>query len=148
MLVKRYSEKSIEVRRETTKVFQQLLKIFRIREFVEFLLPYLNYPHYNIKQEMVNLLLYSFILSKGSASFDCVSVIKQLAVLLEDRNIKVRFIAMETLSYLTTLESKKKILKVAQKQLFTNHIAYEALERRLEVQPNVKLNQENEIEYQ
>mmetsp|Transcript_24561 Transcript_24561/g.18623 ORF Transcript_24561/g.18623 Transcript_24561/m.18623 type:complete len:98 (+) Transcript_24561:124-417(+) len=97
---------------------------------------------------MVNLLLYSFILSKGAAGFDCTSVIKQLAQLLEDRNIKVRFIAMETLAYLTTLEDRKKILKVAKQQLFTNHVPYDALAKRLELQPGVKLNNDNEIEYQ
>jgi hypothetical protein len=47
-------------------------------------------------------------------------VIKGLACLLEDKNIKVRFIAMEALSYLTTIKDSDKIMMIANKKLYMN----------------------------
>ena len=58
----------------------------------------------------MNLMIYSFITSKGSSHFDTTSTIKSLAKILEDKHIKVRFIAMEGLTYLTTLEDSNKII--------------------------------------
>jgi flagellar basal body-associated protein FliL len=54
---------------------------------------------------------------------------------------------METLSYLTTIEDKKKILKIAIKLHSANRNIYTALEKRLDMLPKVKLTLEQEVEY-
>ncbi len=82
LLIKKYSEKSKSVRVETTEAFKHLLKVFRIKRFLELLIPYLQYPHFNIKQEIMNLMIFSFINSKGAASFDSSYAIKGFTSLL------------------------------------------------------------------
>lgn len=57
-------------------------------------------------------MIYSFITSKGTANFDSNATVKGLAQLLNDKSLKVRFIALEGIAYLTTLESQEKILKI------------------------------------
>ena len=82
LLIKKYSEKSKQIRVETTEAFKLLLKIFRTKKFLELLIPYLQYPHFNIKQEIMNLMIYAFILSKGAVNFDIGSSVKGLTSLL------------------------------------------------------------------
>lgn len=40
--------------------------------------------------------------------------------LLLDKNIRVRFIAMESISYLTSFMKKEKIIKIASEELITS----------------------------
>lgn len=61
-------------------------------------------------------MIFSFLTSKGSAGFDLHATIKGLSGLLSDKSnlyhivfniiigLKVRFIALEAISYLTTIE--------------------------------------------
>jgi hypothetical protein len=54
---------------------------------------------------------------------------------------------METLSYLTTLEKENKILKICQSELLTNKNAVNAIKKRFNMLPMVKLNNKDEVEY-
>ena len=112
LLIKKFTEKSVRIRVETTDALKHLLKIFRIRRFLELMTPYLNYPHFNIKQEIMNLIIFSFLTSKGTRAFDLPGTILALSHLLTDKHFKVRFIALEALSYITLIESHEKILKL------------------------------------
>ena len=112
LLIKKYTEKSVRIRVETTDALKHLLKIFRIRRFLSLIVPYLHYPHFNIKQEIMNLIIFSFLTSKGTVGFDLPSTVKALSSLLTDKNFKVRFIALEALAYITLIEDTEKILKV------------------------------------
>ena len=161
MLIKKYAEKNKNVRMETTEAFKHLLKvtiirlsfqIFRIRGFLELLMPYLQYPNFNIKQEIMNLMVYSFINSKGKGSFDSQSIINSLAqVLRDDKNIRVRFIAMEALAYITTIEGQEKVLKIVNQELQASGTSargvYSAIQKRFKLHPRVKINSEDQVEY-
>eukprot|EP00347_Sterkiella_histriomuscorum_P001308 403372533 len=147
LLIKKYAEKSKRVRIETTEAFKHLLKIFRIKRFNELLLPYLQYPHFNIKQEIMNLMIYSFINSKGAANFDHISAIKALSQLLNDKSLKVRFIALEGITYLTTIESSEKILKIVQQEMVNNKNIVKAVKKRFKLFTRVKFNSDNQVEY-
>jgi len=83
-----------------------------VKEFVDLLLPYLSYPHWKIKQEILNLLNFAFLCCKGSVQFDFQSVVEEVAQLIADKHFKVKFVALETVSYLTSLESKERIKKL------------------------------------
>ena len=65
----------------------------------------------------MNLMIYSFITSKGSGSFDTNMVLKSLGAVLDDKNIRVRFIALEAIAYLTTIEASEKIIKIVSKEI-------------------------------
>ncbi|CDW78481.1 protein fam179b [Stylonychia lemnae] len=147
LLIKKYAEKSKRVRVETTEAFKHLLKIFRIKKFLELLVPYLQYPHFNIKQEIMNLMIYSFLTSKGSAGFDMHSTVKGLAQLLNDKSLKVRFIALESIAYMTTIEDSEKILKVISKEMSNNKNVVRGVQKRFKIYARVKLNSDNQVEY-
>lgn len=95
----------------------------------------------------MNLILYAFLTSKGSTNFDCKESTKGLSLLLLDKSIKVRFIALESLSYLTTIQDKEAILKIASSQLQTSKHVLAALTKRLGMNHRVKLNDEMEVQY-
>ena len=60
----------------------------------------------------MNLIIFSFLTSKGTRAFDLPGTILALSHLLTDKHFKVRFIALEALSYITLIESHEKILKL------------------------------------
>ena len=147
LLIKKYTEKSVRIRIETTDALKHLLKIFRIRRFLELLVPYLHYPHFNIKQEIMNLIIFSFLTSKGNVGFDLPSTVKALSQLLTDKNFKVRFIALEALAYITIIEDNDKILKLVKQETINNKHMLHLVKARFKLRPRVRLNHMNLVEY-
>ena len=65
-------------------------------------------------------MIYSFLTSKGAVSFDLVSTLKGLGSLLNDKSLKVRFISLEGIAYLSTIEGQEKIMKILSKDVTSN----------------------------
>lgn len=93
-------------------------------------------------------MLYAFLMSKGALNIDLSNCIRGLCVLVPDKNIKVRFIALEALAYISTLEKASIILQIANNEvaLCSKH-AVSVLRKRIELGPRIKLTNEQEVEY-
>lgn len=109
------------------------------------ILPYLKYPHYTVKQEIMNLILYSLLTNKPS-NIDLVQLIRDFCSLITDKNLKVRFLALEALAYMSKIEDTSNIIIIANNEIGQRNVV-QVIRKRIDMGSKIKINADKDIEY-
>jgi hypothetical protein len=87
--------------------FLTIMKDCKQSAYLGMLLPYLGSTSWHIREEVLHLILVSFL--KDDNNFDYYSVIDAIAKLLDDQKSTVRFTCRETLTALVLKGNKNKV---------------------------------------
>ena len=109
-LVQKLGDQNVEIRRETIKLFLQLMELLNSRSFVALLLPYLRAPLWHVREEVLKLLIMCFM--RCNHEFDLFATCDGVAKLLDDEISKVRFVAREALATLAIRGDKQRVLEL------------------------------------
>lgn len=87
-LVKKLADSNIQIRQLVMRSFL-LMKGMKQTNYLNMVLPYLNSPSWHIREEVLHLIMVSFL--KNTNDFDYMTVLDQIAKLLDDPKSTVRF---------------------------------------------------------
>jgi hypothetical protein len=117
-LVKKPTFSNIQVRKLTMQAFVFIMNKQKQEVFLNMLLPYLGSTSDHIREEVLHLIIASFI--KGDNKFDYIPIVNAVGKLLDDPKANVRFASTEALSALVFKGDKEKVYE----------ILYEIIERK------------------
>ena len=106
-LVKKLADSNIQIRQLVLQSFLIIMKHCKQNVYLNMLLPYLGSTSWHIREEVLHLILVSFLKSKND--IDYYAVVDPIAKLLDDPKSTVRFTCRETIAALVFKGDKKKV---------------------------------------
>lgn len=106
-LVKKLADSNIKIRQLVMRAFLTMMKGCKQTTYLNMLLPYLSSTSWHIREEVLHLILVSFL--KGPNDFDYFTIVDAIAKLLDDPKSTVRFTCRETLAVLVFKGDKNKV---------------------------------------
>lgn len=89
-LVKKLAESSIQIRQLVMRAFLVIMKNSKQNNYVKMLIPYLGSSNWHIREEVLHLLIVSF-LRNNNDDLEYYEVVDSIAKLLDDPKSTVRF---------------------------------------------------------
>ena len=108
-LVKKLADSNIQIRQLVMRSFL-LMKGMKQTNYLNMILPYLSSPSWHIREEVLHLIMVSFL--KNTNDFDYMTVLDQIAKLLDDPKSTVRFTCRETIATLVFKGNKNRVTEV------------------------------------
>ena len=88
-LVKKLADSNIQIRQLVMRAFLIIMKGMKQMSYLNMILPFLNSPSWHIREEVLHLVMVSFL--KNTNDIDYMNVIDPIAKLLDDQKSTVRF---------------------------------------------------------
>ena len=109
-LVKKLADSNIQIRQLVMRSFLYIMKGCKQSTYLNILLPYLGSASWHIREEVLHLILVSFL--KGRNDFDYFAIVDAIAKLLDDPKSTVRFTCRETLTTLVLKGDKNRVSEI------------------------------------
>lgn len=109
-LVKKLADSNIQIRQLAMRSLLCIMKQWKQTAYISMLLPYLGSTSWHIREEVLHLILVSFLSDKND--FDYYVVVDAIAKLLDDTKSTVRFTCRETLAALVVKGHKNRVCEI------------------------------------
>lgn len=110
-LVKKLAESNVQIRQLVMKIFLIIMQNSKQTNYINMLMPYLGSSNWHIREEVLHLMIVSF-LRNSNDDLDYYTVVDSIAKLLDDPKSKVRFTCTETLATLALKGDKSKVSEI------------------------------------
>jgi hypothetical protein len=109
-LIKKLADSNIQIRQLAIRSFLCIMKQWKQITYLNMLLPYLGSLSWHIREEVLHLILVSFLNDKND--FDYYLIVDAIGKLLDDTKSTVRFTCRETLTALVIKGSKNRVCEI------------------------------------